>query len=172
MTLLTPIQECRKFQSKNDSLFTSHYKHVAVRTVAFSREAGMSEGTTSQNSLWSCIWIFTAKTFADLYLDIFSFAKFPGLENISLHLLISDFKKALALLQKANAQLKKKEKNYLIEDLASLISLHFYGIRTFSHKYKGMSCYIWWGITSVEKAIYGMFAPDFRQVTVVSGARY
>ena len=56
-----------------------------------------------------------------------------------------DFKKALALLQKANAQLKKKEKNYLTEDLASLILLHFYSITTFSHKYKGMSCYYtWW----------------------------
>ena len=40
-------------------------------------------------------------------------------------------------------------------------------MRTFSHKYKGMSCYTWWGIfanTSDEKAINGIFAPDFRQL--------
>ena len=105
----------------------------------------MSEGTACQNSLWSCIWIFKAKNFRKLYLHNFSFAKNPGWENISLHYITLTHKrlqKGFGSIAEGECAIEKKEKNYLTEDLANLIFLHFYGMRTFSHKYKkGMSCY-------------------------------
>ena len=54
--------------------------------------------------------------------------------------------KGFGSIEEGECAIEKKEKNYLTEDLANLIFLHFYGMRTFSHKYKGMSCYTWWGI--------------------------
>ena len=53
--------------------------------------------------------------------------------------LISNFGITKTPPETNNTFLQKKEKKYLTEDLTNLIFLH--GMRTFSHKYKGMSCY-------------------------------